>query len=95
MLGYYDLPRYLRRDLKRIYAPFQLVQDHLPMGDLINLAGAHIDSGNAVIVDHLAWRVAADGFGARQVERMFTDRLGCGSEYRRRGDLLIFFGRPC
>lgn len=91
MAGYFDLPRYLRRDLRRIYRPIEVIQEILPVGDLIQIVRSILAQGKTAIVDHLSWRLAAGGFGARQVEKMFTDKLQCGSEYRRRGDMLIFF----
>ena len=90
-MGFYQLPKWLKRDLKRIYRPYEVVQTVIPPADLICLVGTILASGKTAIVEGFSWRSAMGGFGARRVEKMFVDKLSCGSEYRRRGDLLIFF----
>lgn len=86
-MGYYELPAYLKRDLRRIYGKPKIIIG-ATMDEVLLRVEAALKCNRAAIVE--AWR-SASGFGARATEKMISDRLGCGSDYRRRGDLLIFY----
>ena len=90
-MGYAGLPAYLKRDLRRIYGPLSRVSIPLPDINLLlmELRG-NLASGKATVVEGYAWR-RATGFSASGARSIFLERLGCGVEYRRRGDLMIIY----
>lgn len=94
MSDYATLPAYLRRDMRRIHGRlYQPKVWPLTMDAMLAAVSAVVARGMSAVLESWQWRTASQ-FGARPTIAAVEHRLPVRGTFYRRGDLLIFEGRP-